>query len=372
MSSEEDEDDENYAAPDGGEEEYVELDLNKTLTWTGNAVNVQAGGEFRLPLIVPRPSVLAIQFEVEGGYDIEFSLNFKDDHDQSSGVLVEPVRVSDREGQLDIDTTGVCELLWSNSHAWMYSKVLSYQLQLAPKVNTQMRKYRRAVLQAACDFRVVAAAESAEEVDRNLRTLKTRTGKLQDDEKAMQEKAKAAENRRTRYLSHVKKLESEVEAAKAHVAQAEADVAACEREAAEVESRLVAMQGVRSLDAGVTEDMQLTLDDCEEPLTLLFDAYAGSMYAADDDDDEGAAEKKIDRAELIHLLQVCNHICNHTCNHICNHICTAPSSSICCRTSGSCAARARPRPCAASSSGWGRRSRSPTSSAASRAPLSPS
>jgi hypothetical protein len=46
---------------EGEEEEFVELDLEKTLTWTGNAVSIQAGGEFRLPLIVPHPSVLAIQ-----------------------------------------------------------------------------------------------------------------------------------------------------------------------------------------------------------------------------------------------------------------------------------------------------------------------
>merc|ERR1719230_685159 len=154
------------------EEEFVELDLEKTLTWTGNAVSIQAGGEFRLPLIVPHPSVLAIQFEVEGGYDIEFSLNFQDDHEDGSSVLVDPVRVADREGQLDIDTTGVCELLWSNQHAWMSSKVLSYQLQLAPKVNTQMRKFRAAV---------ISAAEAADEVDRNMRTLKQRTAALQQE-----------------------------------------------------------------------------------------------------------------------------------------------------------------------------------------------
>ena len=73
----------------GGEEdeEYVELDLEKTLTWTGNAVSIQAGGEFRLPLIVPHPSVLAIQFEVEGGYDIEFSLTFQDDHEDGSSQV---------------------------------------------------------------------------------------------------------------------------------------------------------------------------------------------------------------------------------------------------------------------------------------------
>ena len=97
----------------GAAEEFVELDLDKTLTWTGNAVIVQRGTVFRMPLLVPYPSVLAIQFEVEGGYDIEFSLTFKDDHEQDSSVLVEPVRVSDREGQLDIDTTGVCEIIWS-------------------------------------------------------------------------------------------------------------------------------------------------------------------------------------------------------------------------------------------------------------------
>ena len=76
---------------DGGapedDEEYVELDLEKTLTWTGNAVSIQAGGEFRLPLFVPHPSILAIQFEVEGGNDIEFSLTFKDDNEDASNVV---------------------------------------------------------------------------------------------------------------------------------------------------------------------------------------------------------------------------------------------------------------------------------------------
>ena len=89
--------------------------------------------------------------------------------------------MADREGQLDIDTTGVCELLWSNSHAWMSSKILSYQLQLAPKINTQMRKFRAAVISAADDYRVLAAAEAADEVDRNMRTLKERTVRLQEE-----------------------------------------------------------------------------------------------------------------------------------------------------------------------------------------------
>ena len=163
---------EDYGEDGEGEEDYIDLDLEKTLTWTGNAVIVQAGGEFRLPLIVTHPSVLAIQFEVDGGYDIEFSLLFKDDHENDYQVvrrvgrkwrprlscggraspgawrtrptadcavhslrsqLVQPVRVSDREGQLDIDTTGVCELLWSNAHAWVSSKVRPWPSPSLPK-----------------------------------------------------------------------------------------------------------------------------------------------------------------------------------------------------------------------------------------------
>ena len=68
-----DEDEEDYEDEEGPAEgaeeddEYVELDLERTLTWTGNAVVVQAGGEFRMPLIVPHPSVLGIQFEVDNG-----------------------------------------------------------------------------------------------------------------------------------------------------------------------------------------------------------------------------------------------------------------------------------------------------------------
>jgi len=292
---------------DGEEEEFVELDLEKTLTWTGNAVSIQAGGEFRLPLIVPHPSVLAIQFEVEGGYDIEFSLNFRDDHEEGSSVLVEPVRVADREGQLDIDTTGICELLWSNHHAWMSSKVLSYQLQLAPKVNTQMRKFRAAVISAADDYRVLAAAEAADEVDRNMRTIKQRTAQLQQEVGQSKEKAAAAAERHKRYLGHVKRLEEEVVAAKAHADQAAAELAATHREASQVERRLVQMQGIRTLDEGIDEPLLALLNAADEPLELLFEAYAGAMYpheeAEADEGGESSAELKIDRAEMIHLLQ---------------------------------------------------------------------
>jgi hypothetical protein len=71
-----------------GADEFVELDLDKTLTWTGNSVIVQRGAVFRMPLLVPQPSVLAIQFEIEGGYDIEFSLTFKEDNEEESVVMV--------------------------------------------------------------------------------------------------------------------------------------------------------------------------------------------------------------------------------------------------------------------------------------------
>lgn len=245
---------------------------------------------------------------MEGGYDIEFSLTFQDDNEDDSSVLVEPVRVADREGQLDIDTTGVCELLWSNHHAWMSSKVLSYQLQLAPKVNTQMRKFRSAVISAADDFRVLAAAEAADEVDRNMRTLKQRTAQLQQEVSSSKEKAKAAVDRHERYLGHVKRLEEEVVAAKAHAEQAAAELAATHREASQAERQLVAMQSIRTLDDGIDTPMLSTLRAADEPLDLLFEAYAGAMYPqeeakASDDGGESSSELKIDRAEMIHLLQ---------------------------------------------------------------------
>ena len=281
------------------EEDFVELDLERTVTWTGNAVSIHAGGEFRLPLIVPHPSILAIQFEVEGGQDIEFSLSFKDDQEEGSSVLVEPVRVADREGQLDIDTTGLCEILWSNQHAWMTSKVLSYQLQLAPKVNTQMRRFRTAVIAAADDYRVLAAAEAADEVDRTMRTLKQRTIDLQNDVTSTTEKEVAAAARHERYLSHVKRLEEEVAAAKAHAEQAAVDLAMAKRETILLERKLKTLTSLRTLDDAIDKQVLATLSSVDEALDLLFEAYAGAMYPPDSPD---SSEVRIDRAELIHLL----------------------------------------------------------------------
>lgn len=216
------------------------------------------------------------------------------------------MRVADREGQLDIDTTGVCELIWSNHHAWMSSKVLSYQLQLAPKVNTQMRKFRSAVISAADDYRVLAAAEAADQLDRSMRTLKQRTAQLAQDVSSSKEKAAVAAARHERYLTHVKKLEEEVAAAKAHADQAHADLTATTKEASQMERRLTTMQNIRALDEALDGAALATLDKAEEPLELLFEAYAGAMYPQEGENGETGAEAddlKIDRAEVIHLLQ---------------------------------------------------------------------
>jgi len=290
---------------EGAEEEFVELDLEKTLTWTGNAVTVQAGGEFRMPLLVPYPSVLAIQFEVDGGYDLEFSLTFKDDHEAESNVLVEPVRVSDREGQLDIDTTGLCEIIWSNSHAWMTSKTLSYQLQLAPKLDTRWRKRTMAAVTAATDFRMLAAVEMAEKVEEDIKGIKQRTVELQAAVSGSKEKTSGAQSKYERYMGHVRRLEEEVAAAKAHAEAAAEELTVAHREESAAERSLVALQQVRQLDELVTPEVLQLIDKVGEPIEALFNAYAGSLYAPEKDEetDEEPLPDAIDRAELVHLLQ---------------------------------------------------------------------
>ena len=222
----EEEGEEDYDEDEQGSEDddYVELDLERTLTWTGNAVIIQAGGEFRMPLIVPHPSVLAIQFEVDNGNDIEFSLKFKDDNEDEANMLVEPVRVTDREGQLDIDTTGVCEIVWSNAYAWLTSKTLSYQLQLAPKIDLLKKKWRSSIISAASDFRIMSAVTSAEKAEQLSKTIKTRKSQLQDVVSGSREKTAQAQTRHEKYMGHVARLEEEVAAARAHAEQAAADL----------------------------------------------------------------------------------------------------------------------------------------------------
>jgi septation ring formation regulator EzrA len=114
----------------------------------------------------------------------------------------------------------------------MSSKVLSYQMQLAPKINTRMRRFRAAVISAADDYRVLMAAESADAIDRNMRTLKQRTGDMQKAVEGLKQKEQDAAARYERYLGHVKRLEEEVLAAKAHAATAEQDLQSAKRESA--------------------------------------------------------------------------------------------------------------------------------------------
>ena len=90
-------------------------------------------------------------------------------------------------------------------------------------------------------------------------------------------------------------------AAKAHVDQAAADLEQVTSETREAEDRLVTMSNIRSLDEAITPVMLMTLDDYEEPIALLYEAYAGSMYPPEEGEEE--EERNIDRAELIHLLQ---------------------------------------------------------------------
>lgn len=384
----------------GAAEEFVELDLDKTLTWTGNAVIVQRGTVFRMPLLVPYPSVLAIQFEVEGGYDIEFSLTFKDDHEQDSSVLVEPVRVSDREGQLDIDTTGVCEIIWSaarrrlpppaafppapnsdsrcstsgrgarppsapperssraerprrrlagptstpgsrarpsptsfrragwrgpvperrgggraggegaghrrRGHPALRLTPALLDAQLAPKLDVRWRKRQLAALTAATDFRMLAAVEMAEKVEEDLRSLKTRTADLQQSASGAKERTASAHAKHERYLSHVRRLEEEVAAAKQHADAAAQELKAAHAAEAAAHRSLVALQRVRQIDDGLTPVLSQTLEHCDEQLAALYGAYAGSLYAPEEGEEAAAEESGgvlLDRAEFLHFLQ---------------------------------------------------------------------
>lgn len=45
---------------------------------------IKAGGTFELPIKVDRPSVLRIRFEVDEGYDVDFSLKFLEDTEKAT------------------------------------------------------------------------------------------------------------------------------------------------------------------------------------------------------------------------------------------------------------------------------------------------
>ena len=289
-------------------EQSVQLDLSKMMTWTGNAVTLQPGAEFKMPILVPFPSILAFQFEVENG-DLSFSLIFNDDQDNKDQLLVEPQKLTDREAQLDIDTTGTCTLIWSNAHAWMSTKTLSYQLQLAPKVDTLPRRAFECIVTAATEYRMQAAVDMSERLDEEVNSIEERTAGLQTSLSSAREEASVAETKLERYQKHVRRLKEEVEAAEAHVATAAAEFKDARSVVRAKECAIVALQRARQLDYELSADVDEILDACHQPLLDLFFSYAGSLYEpegeleGEEDIISPKPAEAIDRAEMLHMFQ---------------------------------------------------------------------
>ena len=58
------------------------------------------------------------------------------------------------------------------------------------------------------------------------------------------------------------------------------------KEAADAERSLLKLQALRTLDSGATPALLDTLEHVAEPLQLLFEAYATSMYEQPHEGDE--------------------------------------------------------------------------------------
>jgi len=128
---------------------------------SSSGMTITAGSTFELPIKVDRPSVLRIRFEVDEGYDVDFSLKFREDTDKASiQTLVEPARSSAREGQLDIHTTGTCYVIWDNAFSWINPKSLTYHLSLRSK--DDIEKARQLELARLAQLRAAAAVEAKE------------------------------------------------------------------------------------------------------------------------------------------------------------------------------------------------------------------
>jgi len=127
---------------------------------SSSGMTIKAGGSFELPIKVDCPSVLRIRFEVEDGYDVDFSLKFLENADKAEvQTLVEPARSTAREGQLDIHTTGTCFVIWDNAFSWINSKELTYHLSLKSKEDIE--KERVAELARLAELRKQAAIDGA-------------------------------------------------------------------------------------------------------------------------------------------------------------------------------------------------------------------
>lgn len=178
--------------------------------------------------------------------------------------------------------------------------------QLAPKLDVRWRKRQLAALTAATDFRMLAAVEMAEKVEEDLRSLKTRTADLQQSASGAKERTASAHAKHERYLSHVRRLEEEVAAAKQHADAAAQELKAAHAAEAAAHRSLVALQRVRQIDDGLTPVLSQTLEHCDEQLAALYGAYAGSLYAPEEGEEAAAEESGgvlLDRAEFLHFLQ---------------------------------------------------------------------
>jgi len=114
------------------------------------------------------------------------------------------------------------------------------------------------------------------------------------------QKTAEAQTRYDRYVGHVKRLEDEVRAANRHVEQAANELGAAHKEAVEAQREMVLLQQIRTMDDGLTPEATSLLEECDEPLSRIFSAYANCLY---DDDDGADSEPSLDRAELLHFLQ---------------------------------------------------------------------
>ncbi len=174
-----------------------------------------------------------------------------------------------------------------------------------------------------------------------MKSIKSRTAQLQRKSEDAKAKAEQAQMRYERYVGHVRRLEEEVVAAKGHVEAARKDLEEHQQEALHAEDTLDLLEELRHIDDGLNAEVSAPrsigetvtpgghctrqprahvasqvialLRRMAEPLEMIFEAYAGSLYADEDDEDEdggadGAAgardrPKRLDRAELIHFLQ---------------------------------------------------------------------
>ncbi|KAG8461487.1 hypothetical protein KFE25_001091 [Diacronema lutheri] len=215
---------------------------------------IKAGGVFELPIKVDRPSVLRIRFEVDEGYDVDFSLKFLEDTDKASiQTLVEPARSFAREGQLDIHTTGTCFVVWDNAFSWINPKSLTYHLSLKSKEDIE--KARQAELARLAALRMVAARESKAALRAQraavILELEGKVAEMMGNEHTARGKLMAKQ-------AELKRLEAAYNAAKAGIMAIadEADVA--EQLAAEMQDKLTAL-----LDAAAADEEDNALSTVE-------------------------------------------------------------------------------------------------------------